>query len=373
MISPDEYPVYNHRERPGIGRDAYGETYFNCFSIRLRRDEDGRLLAYTFRDFVEQYDSYGEHSGTCQSCISRSKTLTFRVGDAECDLSAVERKFSDWEVDEAGYYYCPLIGQVLDSSELSADGVGARREGLPAQPICAIIYANWDDNYLFRFEAIGAPEQTVVCSVLRRLLSDDFVATRAERSFLLMWFLAMFSLMDAVRASGRPIYFEPQDFSESRSKLLDFVVPVPQVWVRVVPKPPPGRRCNEWEDVRQAEAHPQRVDFLVVCAGSRHVVELDDRGHYGVRSPAGHWLASEERYADTLQHSRLLERSGFKVHRFANHEVLSLCGRPGSSDADLLGFIDLLRSEGLYMEEMVFADNARRALESLVPAPQQDD
>jgi len=358
MITPDEYPVYNHRERPGIGRDANGDTYFNCFSIRLQRDQAGHLLPYTFRDFVQQYTSYGDHSGTCQSCIARHRTLTFRVGDDCCDLSAVDRKFIDEDVDEADYYYCPLIGQVLSSSELTADAVGAKRDGLPAQPMRAILFANWDDDYLFKFERVGSPGQPGVCAVYQRLQSGDFVGTRAERSFLSMWFLAMFRLMEAVRASERPVYLEPQDFSERHSRLLDFVLPVPQVWVRVVPKPPPGRDWHEWENLQGAGSQPQRVDFLVVGPGSRHAVELDDKRHYAIRSPTGQWLASEERYSQTLAHSRLLERSGFEVHRFSNQEVLTLAGDPASSERDLSGFVDLLRSEGLFLEWMVFAHQA---------------
>lgn len=294
------------------------------------------------------------------------------VGDDCCDLSAVDRKFSHGDVDEADHYYCPLIGQILSSSELSADAVGAKREGLPAQPVSAILSADWDDDYLFRFERVGSPGQPGVCAVYQRLLSDDFVATRAERSFLSLWFLAMFGLMEALRASGRPIYLEPQDFSESRSKLLDFVLPVPQVWVRVVPKPPPGCDWTEWEDLQRAGSEPQRVDFLVAAAGSRHVVELDDKRHYAICSPTGDWLASEELYSQTLQHSRLLERSGFEVHRFANQEVLTLSGHPGSGERGLPGFVDLLRSEGLYLDDMVFAHQAQRAPESPRPAPRQD-
>lgn len=94
MIGPDEYPVYNHRVRPGIGRDHLGHTYYNCFSISLERGQTGRYLPYLFSDFIRQYNLYAEHSGTCDSCTAKNKLLTFPAVNAEVDRSAVEWKFA---------------------------------------------------------------------------------------------------------------------------------------------------------------------------------------------------------------------------------------------------------------------------------------
>lgn len=311
MISGDEYPVYNHRERPAIGRDTSGETYFNCFSIRLERDQQGSLLPYTFSDFLRHYDAYADHSGTCESCISQHKTVTFKVDDGFCDLSAAERKFYPDDVNEADYYYCPLIRDVLSASRLKAEQAPPSAEDLPAEPIWAVLAGNWDDDWLMEFESIGSPKKLDICPIYRQMVSDAFVATVPERRFLSMWMCSMFYSMEAVRASGEAIYLEQRDFRPFDSKLLDFVFPVPQVWVKVIPKPPPGRDWNEWEELQRAESQPQRVDFLLVQGGCRHVIELDDIGHYAIRLTTGDWEPSEPRYRETLLQSRVLRRKWF--------------------------------------------------------------
>jgi hypothetical protein len=51
-IAEDEYAVYPGRERPGIGRDHLGHTYYSCFTISLKYDTDGKYYPYLFRDFI---------------------------------------------------------------------------------------------------------------------------------------------------------------------------------------------------------------------------------------------------------------------------------------------------------------------------------
>lgn len=353
MISPDEYPVYNHPHRPGIGRDHTGRTYFNCFSISLERDETGSLLPYLFTDFLRQYNQYGEHSRTCDSCISAHKVLTFPADRMDIDRSAVAKKFWPEDLQEGDYHYCPLISQVLQASVLKAEQVLAASRELPAKPIHAILVANWDDDYLFEFRRIGSPERILACPICAQLLSERFTATQAERSFVEMWVQSMFESMEAVRASGQGTHLEETDFGQFGSRILGFVLPVPQVWVYVIPKPPPGYDWGKWEERHREDPLPQRVDFLLTYGGQRHIVELDDPGHYGVRSNRGDWIASEESYRRTLSDSRWLRRCGFEVHRFTNEEILDLYTGGPSGNPHISGFPSLLRSVCLDPEQMV--------------------
>ena len=354
MVGPDEYPVYNHRERPGIGRDHLGHTHYNCFSIFLKRDESGRYLPYLFSDFIKQYNNYTGYSGTCDSCISEHKMLTFRADHAEVDRSAVEKKFSqDENLDESFYHYCPLIHEVLLTSELHAETVYESSQDLPAEPFQAILDGNWDDDYLFEFHKIGVPQRMKICPICRETISSQFASTPAERSFLTMWVLSMFQYMEIVRQSGQKTYLEDLDFDQFQSKIFSFVFPVPQVWVYVISKPPPGVDWQKWDQQHQAKTLPQRVDFLFTYRKTRHIIELDDIRHYGAKS-AGTWVASEAQYRQTLLDSRWLRGCGFEVHRFTNEEILELYKPDSSKKPNIEGFIRLLRLEGLEPEDMVF-------------------
>jgi hypothetical protein len=104
MISPEEYPVYNHRERLGIGKDLSGNVLFNCFSIKLLRNGETEYQPFLFSDFIRQYNQYADHSEACASCISRQKVHTYPVGKANVDRAALDRKFSHGEADSATYY-----------------------------------------------------------------------------------------------------------------------------------------------------------------------------------------------------------------------------------------------------------------------------
>ena len=161
MITPDEYPAYNHRERPGIGRDHLGNTFYNCFSVKLEKDKYNRYRPFLFRDFINQYNRYAKYSGTCSSCISTHAIITFPADDKNVDRSAVHRKFANGEIESADYYYCPLTQQVLSASQLSI--APSSQEKLRAEPIQAILSDNWDDSYLFEFLRIVPPQQMGTC------------------------------------------------------------------------------------------------------------------------------------------------------------------------------------------------------------------
>lgn len=359
MIAPDEYPVYNHKERPGIGRDLSGNLFYNCFSVKLAKESETFYRPFLFSDFIEQYNLYSETSETCKKCIAQSRIFQFPVDEYKIDRSAVERKFHYGDADPASYYYCPLIHQLLLASKLSYDVANsvdvANRYGdkLPANPISAILSGNWDDKYLFEFQKFSSPSQTQVCKILLDLFSDKFISTPAENSFLKLWFLSAFHQMEIVRLSGKQVFFEEQDFDWKTSKFFKFIIPIPQVWLYVIPKPPPGADWKEWENKHKKESIPQRADFLFTYNGKRYIVEIDDINHYAILSKVT-WLASEQKYRETLIDSRWLKAHGFEIIRFTNNEILELYNPDSSTKPNVDGFTNLLKTVFLEPKEMVF-------------------
>lgn len=369
MISIENYPVYNHKERPGLGQNHLGDIFYNCFYISLQKSQ-GSYINYTFKDFIKQYNQYKENNQTCDTCISKSKIFTFY----EVDRSAIEKKAlqrsypeEEFTVDESPYYYCPLISELISKSQLTHKEASKYRGDLPAKPISAIIGINesgiyasggtyaWDDNYVFQFETIGIPSVNT-CSIFRNLLLKNFTGTEAERSFFQLWIRSMFYSMELIKNSGRDIYLEDKDLDYWNSKFLNFIFPVPQVWIYVIPKSPVGVDWKQWEEKHKRESLPQRVDFLFTYKGKRHIVELDDIGHYGERRE-DKWIPSETEYRKTLSDTRWLRRCGFEVHRFTNEEILELYNPKSSKKPDILGFIRLLQLEGIELEDIVLLDS----------------
>ena len=352
VISPIEYPVYNHRERPGIGKDLAGNLFFNCFSVKLARDDESSFRPFLFSDFIRQYNDYAKYSGVCETCIAKHRIITYPVDGLDVDRSAVERKFSHGDVDTEAYYYCPLIDKALSASKLSAE-VANVREQLPANPISAILSGNWDDEYLVELTSIGYPRQVTICTLLQSVLSPDFISTAAEKGFFTLWFLSMFQQMENVKRAGTKVYWEDKDFDWSSSKIFRFIFPIPQVWLYIIPKPPHGVDWKQWEEKNRQNSIPQRVDFMFTYRGKRHVVEIDDVNHYGERS-RGTWLASEKKYRLTLTDTRWLKVNGYEVIRFTNEEILELYDPKSGNKPNVEGFGELLRTVFLEPGHMVF-------------------
>jgi hypothetical protein len=383
-IGEDEYAVYNGRERPGIGRDYLGHTYYSCFTVSLKRAASGKYDSYLFSDFIRHYNRYtlrinkgarscnacfesnlskesiGQSipSGVCNTCIAQHKILDFPTTNGRIDRSAVYKKFSRGEaIDESSEYYCPLIHKVLLESEIESDDSAPSVSHNDPRAIWVCWSSGWDDNYLFEFKRLSFPQDLQICPIYKTLMfSQQFVSTKAEQRFLEMWLMSTFQSMEKVRQAGRKVYFEEPDFSWGQSKLFGFIFPIPQVWVEVIPKPPPGFSWEQWMERHQAERLPQRVDFLFVYQGKRHIVELDDIGHYGERR-GREWIASEPQYRETLRDTRWLRKCGFEVHRFTNEEILELYNPDSSIEADLSGFAELLQAEGLNLDDMVLQDS----------------
>ena len=160
--------------------------------------------------------------------------------------------------------------------------------------------------------------------------------------------------MEIVRLSGKQIFFEEQDFDWKTSKFFKFVIPIPQVWLYVIPKPPPGADWKTWENKHKKESIPQRVDFLFTYKGKRYIIEIDDISHYATPSK-GTWLPSEQKYRETLIDSRWLKAHGFEIIRFTNGEILELYDPNSSTKPNLDGFTNLLKTVFLEPNEMVFA------------------
>jgi hypothetical protein len=357
MITRDEYPVYNHRERPGMGQNYHGNLCYNCFTISIEKDETGQYSPYLFSDFLKQYNEYKSYSKTCEFCISKHKALEFQADGRNIDRSAVAKKFSDVDVDEAEYFYCPLIQDVISSSTLTADLADSNS---PAKTIHAILSGGWDDAYFFEFHKITYPERPQLCSIYKEITSSRFVSSKPEQSFLTLWIFSMFHYMDVVRQSGQKVFFEEMDFDQYKSKLFDFVFAAPQVWINVIPKSPPGINWKEWDKLQNENSYPQRVDFLFIYRGKRHIVEIDDVGHYGEQKQ-GVWVASETKYRQTLLDTRWLQRCNYQVHRFTNDEILELYNPDKPKSLNVQGFVRLLRAEGLEPEEMVFISRENAA------------
>jgi hypothetical protein len=259
----------------------------------------------------------------------------------------VAKKFAEGDpVDDSVFYYCPLIDAVLKNSEVVSVLPYDLEKPLPAEPISAILSGNWDDEYLFKFQKISAVLNIRgVCRIVRHLLSDQFVGTEAERKFLGMWFLSMFECMEAERLSGREVYLEEADFDQQESKLCSFILPIPQVWVRVIPPAPSGVSWSNWVRRQHEAMQPQRVDFLLTYEGKRHIIELDGSSHY----------RTEADYRKTLTSTRWLRMCGYEVHRFTNQEILELSDFSSPSGwPDVTGFVKLLQMEGLESSKMVF-------------------
>lgn len=97
-------------------------------------------------------------------------------------------------------------------------------------------------------------------------------------------------------------------------ELLDFPALIPEVWLNYV----------GYDKTEQDEAHlsknPQRVDFVMVGAGRKCVIEIDGPSHYADYID-GSYVVSQVRYAKNLAIERSLRRQGWEIHRFANIEV----------------------------------------------------
>jgi hypothetical protein len=155
------------------------------------------------------------------------------------------------------------------------------------------------------------------------------------------------------------VFFEEMDFDQYKSKLFDFVFPFPQVWIYVIPKPPAGIDWKEWDKLQNESNLPQRIDFLFIHRGKRHI-EIDDIGHYGEKRQ-GAWVASETKYRQTFSDTRWLRHCNYDVHRFTNAEILELYNPDEKKSLDVDGFVNLLRTEGLEPEGMVFLSREKAA------------
>ncbi len=352
----DIYPVYNDKLRPGIGLDLANKIFYNCFTINLAKDSTQSYQPFLFSDFIEQYNRYKQNLSTCDKCIADNRIFKYPVGKYEVDSTALVKKCNpeaDFDELEQSSYYCPLIYQTLKASKLSCEAKDAvetinryGRDNVPAHTISAVLPDGWNDEFLFEFQRISSPQQPQICNILRDLFSKNFVSTQAEKSFLKLWFLSAFHQMETIRASGKQVFLSESDFEWQKSKFFKFVIPIPQVWLYVIPKPPPGTDWQEWENQHKREGIPQRVDFLFVYKGKKYVVEIDDKSHYSENGQA-----SEKKYRQTLIDSRHLKLNGFEIIRFTNDEILEL---DKDSQPDVIGFYKLLRTVSLEPEHLVF-------------------
>jgi very-short-patch-repair endonuclease len=71
----------------------------------------------------------------------------------------------------------------------------------------------------------------------------------------------------------------------------------------------------------------QRMDFLMMLEqGVRIVIEIDGRHHYGTEDPQSpdRFVASAQRYAETVAEDRRLRLAGYEVYRFGGYEFMDV-------------------------------------------------
>lgn len=153
--------------------------------------------------------------------------------------------------------------------------------------------------------------------------------TSAEKKFLekYLWVVGFKLFMKG--AEDR--YFlrgEDRDFSDIHT-LWDFTTEwlddlrypalIPQVWLNFIW----DRSLGAFDPEREyLDENPSRVDFIMLADGAKHVIEIDDPGHYATFKD-GKYTVNEEQYTKNLRIERRLRWDGWVVHRFSRWEILN--------------------------------------------------
>lgn len=302
-------------------------------------------MPFLFSDLLQQFNAYTEHIGTCNRCIQKSGSHFLPCNEYKIDLSAYDRKFAQGEVvDEKEYRYCPFIQQIFQSSIIDIHRANDRNiiGSTTVKPLNAILKGNWDDPYLFQLMGRNCQQTINVCPIIGTFLSPEHISTSVERHFFILWFQAISQIMEKVCGTDRILLGE-EDIGWKNSQLFQFIIPIPQVWIQVIPPPPHNMSWHAWNKLHAKQNQPQRVDFLFTYRGKRHIIEIDGETHYG----------TEIEYRNTLFHERWLKVSGFEVHRFTNEEIQEIFdARTDHPDE----FINLLELMAIDPAELVFVE-----------------
>jgi len=150
-------------------------------------------------------------------------------------------------------------------------------------------------------------------------------------------------LLDPVAARGRTAFVQALT-----NLVFSFPALVPEVWLNYVG---PEKTVEDEEHLRE---NPQRVDFVMIAAGKKCVIEIDGPSHYAdYDRESRRYSINENLYAKNLKIERSLRRQGWQIHRFANVEVKDVPDDefvelvrhlPGAAD-DIFGFPFILGRE----------------------------
>jgi len=348
MEKEDVYPVFNSGVRPGLGKDLAGNLFSNTFTIHLPKKDTGEYIPFLYTDFLRQFNAYSKYLGTCKKCILCNGTTFLPCNNLNIDLCAFDRKFSSFEdeIDPDVYKYCPLICQFYKNATFEIHNTNdiSFKVKTDIVPLDAVIEFNHDDPYLFQLNQLNILPSLNLCPAFQIFYSKEHIGSKAEQNFFGLWFQSMFRIMGDL-GSKKNIFLGRDEVEYEKSLLLRFVFPIPQTWVQVIPPPPPDVSWREWNNVHRERNQPQRVDFLFVYRGKRHVVEIDGHTHY----------KTEAAYRRSLIQERWLKVSGYEVHRITNQEINDLFQKRLENP---YGFIHLLEMMDINPEELVFTNES---------------
>lgn len=179
------------------------------------------------------------------------------------------------------------------------------------------------ENY-FRQYKIGLGWHN--CKVYELLL--NICETNAERKFLEQYLLAvglklrMKGVEDAYLKKREPDFTNIRtlwDFTECLLDDLQYPALIPQVWLNFIW----DKSLGVFDPERgYLDENPSRVDFIMLTDQQKHVIEIDDPGHYATFRE-GKYTVNEEQYTKNLRIDRRLKWDGWIVHRFSRWEVRS--------------------------------------------------
>lgn len=188
---------------------------------------------------------------------------------------------------------------------------------------------------LWRFTDAEQGLAATSCALIQALL--EMMQTEAERKFLfdyILWVLER-NQVDSFAEDGEPVsnlmkpigerFAVDAEYSPWQAKqdmdnivLVNEPALVPQVWLNYIYNSRLGPGDPERDYL---QAHPSRVDFIMLWQGIRHVIEIDGPEHYASFKD-GQYVADEALYTRNLRIERSLRNSGWIIHRFSNLEVL---------------------------------------------------
>jgi hypothetical protein len=151
------------------------------------------------------------------------------------------------------------------------------------------------------------------CPAIERLASH--CQTAPQRRFFDLW-CRYFTRPAEAPLTRADEEWGPHAAERARAMRLDFPALIPEVWLNYLG---PNKSAD---DELHLEENPSRVDFVMVAAGKKCVIEIDGKSHYAdYHRDASRWVPDERRYTRNLKIERSLRRQGWEIYRFSDLEV----------------------------------------------------